>query len=180
MRTRTQNGVTGNDGLAEFAQHQQKRLDELQFFDSTTVKVEQTTRGVRLHVRASPSESAYAGPILCKIVGLGGGNVIQVQKWSGAGYSGDAFWACKSFDGRQNDTYHYGSVTFSFVYSGDNNRVSTNGTDATTENQELVQLYQIGDSVYVQAVEATGVTMSGIEILFIETSPSRKWTKISA
>jgi hypothetical protein len=45
---------TGND--ATFHGAQQKRLqNELQFFDSTTVKVEQTTRGVRFHAKIPPA-----------------------------------------------------------------------------------------------------------------------------
>jgi hypothetical protein len=53
MRTRTQNKVMGTTAEAGFHHGQQERAqDELQFFDSTTVKVEQTTRGVRFHVKA--------------------------------------------------------------------------------------------------------------------------------
>jgi hypothetical protein len=58
MRTRTQNGVVGTDHLAGYAQGQQERThNELQFFDSTTVKVEHTVRGIRLHAKSNPSAS---------------------------------------------------------------------------------------------------------------------------
>lgn len=58
MRTRTQNKVTGTTSEAGFHHGQQERAqDELQFFDSTTVKVEQTTRGVRFHAKVPPATS---------------------------------------------------------------------------------------------------------------------------
>ena len=55
MRTRTQNGITGNTYEANYHRGQQERSqNELQFFDSGTVKVEQTLRGVRFHAKVPP------------------------------------------------------------------------------------------------------------------------------
>ena len=61
MRTRTQHqviGTTQEDGF--FHGQQQRAHDELQFFDSTTVKFEQTTRGIRAHARAVQNQQVAA------------------------------------------------------------------------------------------------------------------------
>ena len=44
--------------MSDFINRNLGRLDELQFFDSQTVKVEQTTRGTRFHVK-SPNISQH-------------------------------------------------------------------------------------------------------------------------
>ncbi len=52
MRTRTTNkDGSGNGGWANFVDWIYRKFEELQFYDSTTVAVEQTTRGVRWHVK---------------------------------------------------------------------------------------------------------------------------------
>lgn len=59
MRTRTQNKVTGTSSEAGFHHGQQERAqDELQIFDSATVKVEHMTRGVKLHAKIPPAQAA--------------------------------------------------------------------------------------------------------------------------
>jgi hypothetical protein len=66
MRTRTQNGVIGTTHEASFHRAQQDRVqNELQFFDSTTVKFERTTRGIRAHAKASASsaDGGYLMPL---------------------------------------------------------------------------------------------------------------------
>ena len=45
---------SGNGPVTDFINRLLKRLTELQFYDSQTVKVEQTTRGVRWHVKIPP------------------------------------------------------------------------------------------------------------------------------
>jgi len=55
MRTHSINRPVGNDAETSFHSRQYDRAQtELQFFDSTTVKVEQTTRGIRLHAKLPP------------------------------------------------------------------------------------------------------------------------------
>lgn len=62
MRTRTQNKVIGTTAEAGFHRGQQERAqEELQFYDSPTVKVEQTTRGVRFHAKVPPVMPPAAG-----------------------------------------------------------------------------------------------------------------------
>jgi hypothetical protein len=52
MRTRTQNKVIGTTSEAGFHHGQQERAqEELQVFDSATVKWEHTTRGMRAHAK---------------------------------------------------------------------------------------------------------------------------------
>lgn len=59
MRTHSTNKPTGNDGETTFHTRQHERSNlELQFFDSSTVKVEQTTRGVRWHAKIPPASSS--------------------------------------------------------------------------------------------------------------------------
>lgn len=54
MRTYTQNKPAGGDAATDWALRQQSRAqEELQFFDSPTVKFHVTTRGIRAHVRQS-------------------------------------------------------------------------------------------------------------------------------
>ena len=54
MRTYTTQQPLGNDAATDAAIRIGKRANnELQFFDSTTVKVEHTVRGIRLHVKSS-------------------------------------------------------------------------------------------------------------------------------
>jgi hypothetical protein len=57
MRTRTDNAPLGNDPATDSALRNRDRLqNEHQFYDSTTVKVEQTTRGVRFHAKIPPQQ----------------------------------------------------------------------------------------------------------------------------
>lgn len=52
MRTHTSNAPLGTDAATDAALRDQNRLrSEHEFFDSTTVSVEHTTRGIRLHVK---------------------------------------------------------------------------------------------------------------------------------
>lgn len=58
MRTYTQNKPVGTDAATDYMVRQQSRANlELQIYDSTTVKVEHTTRGVRLHAKQTPKSS---------------------------------------------------------------------------------------------------------------------------
>lgn len=56
---------SGNGAGSDFVNRILKRFTELQFFDSQTVKVEQTTRGTTFHVKASkgsvPAAETTAG-----------------------------------------------------------------------------------------------------------------------
>lgn len=62
MRTHTQNKPLGNDAATDFALQQQARgQEELQFYDSSTIRVEQTTRGIRLHAKIPPPAARAAG-----------------------------------------------------------------------------------------------------------------------
>lgn len=59
MRSYTQIRPVGSDSATDFVDRQQKRANnELEFFDSTTVKVERTTRGIRMHAKIPPSSPA--------------------------------------------------------------------------------------------------------------------------
>lgn len=59
MRTRTQVRPLGADDQTDHLHQQSERAqNELQIFDSTTVKVENTTRGIRLHAKIPPSPSS--------------------------------------------------------------------------------------------------------------------------
>jgi hypothetical protein len=56
MRTFSNNKPLGTDAEANYVQRQfQRQGSELQFYDSTTIKVEQTLRGIRLHARSQSS-----------------------------------------------------------------------------------------------------------------------------
>lgn len=62
MRTHNPNKPTGNDAETTFHSQQHDRSNlELQFFDSSTVKVEQTTRGVRWHAKIPPASTGSKG-----------------------------------------------------------------------------------------------------------------------
>ena len=55
MRTRTEIRPTGTNAQTDFAHQQGRQVnDELQFFDSQSVKIERTTRGIRLHANIPP------------------------------------------------------------------------------------------------------------------------------
>lgn len=61
MRSWNSPSPTGNENETTFAQGVARKLkSELQFYDSTTVRVEQTTRGVRFHARPARGTSAPA------------------------------------------------------------------------------------------------------------------------
>ena len=61
MRSWNSPAPTGNENETTFAQGVVRKLkSELQFYDSTTITVEQTTRGVRFHAR--PSRRGTSGP----------------------------------------------------------------------------------------------------------------------
>lgn len=56
MRTHSIQKPVGTDAATDFVTRQQSRAqDELQIFSSTTVRVEHTTRGIRLHVQIPPT-----------------------------------------------------------------------------------------------------------------------------
>ena len=62
MRTYGQNqDGSGNGPFSDFINRVLKRLTELQFYDSTTVKVEQTTRGTRFHALVRPLQGGGGG-----------------------------------------------------------------------------------------------------------------------
>jgi len=55
MRSFSQNKPVGNDAETDFATRTHARQqEELQFYDSTTIKVEQTTRGIKFHAKIPP------------------------------------------------------------------------------------------------------------------------------
>jgi len=57
MRTRTEIRPTGTNAQTDFAHHQGRQVnDELQMFDSQTVKFERTTRGWRAHSNIPPAK----------------------------------------------------------------------------------------------------------------------------
>ena len=66
MRTHTIGKPTGTDAATDFALRQQNRAqEELQFFDSTTVKFSRTTRGITARVipaRGGPSAAGIHRP----------------------------------------------------------------------------------------------------------------------
>lgn len=56
MRTRTVNKPLGEDSNTNAHRQQNERAnEELQIFDSSTIRVEHTPRGIRLHVK-NPSK----------------------------------------------------------------------------------------------------------------------------
>ena len=59
MRSWNSPAPTGNENETTFVQGVARKLkSELQFYDSTTVRVEQTTRGVRFHARPARGASS--------------------------------------------------------------------------------------------------------------------------
>ena len=60
--------ASGSGAESDFINRTLKRSGELQFYDSTTVRVEQTTRGVRFHAKIPPPAGKagwrFAKPIL--------------------------------------------------------------------------------------------------------------------
>ena len=61
MRSWNSPAPTGNENETTFVQGVARKLkSELQFYDSTTITVEQTTRGIRFHAR--PSRRGTSGP----------------------------------------------------------------------------------------------------------------------
>ena len=56
--------ASGDGAESDFINRTLKRSGELQFYDSQTVKVEQTTRGVRWHVKIPPpTQGVSAGMV---------------------------------------------------------------------------------------------------------------------
>jgi hypothetical protein len=69
MRSWNSPAPTGNENETTFDQGVYRKLkSELQFYDSTTIRVEQTTRGIRFHARPSRRGSTaswiFSKPIL--------------------------------------------------------------------------------------------------------------------
>ena len=58
MRSYTQNKPLGTDGATDAAVRNLQKQTELQFYDSTTIKVEQTLRGVRFHAKIQRTPAA--------------------------------------------------------------------------------------------------------------------------
>lgn len=62
MRTHSTNKPTGNDAETTFhSRDHDRQYAELQFYDSTTVRVEQTTRGIRMHAKIPPANPSTKG-----------------------------------------------------------------------------------------------------------------------
>lgn len=62
MRSRNINkDGSGNGAGSDFINRVLERLQELQFYDSTTIKVEQTTRGARFHLKNPIGKSGGGG-----------------------------------------------------------------------------------------------------------------------
>jgi len=62
MRTHSTTKPVGNDAETTFHSRQHERAQaELQFYDSMTVRVEQTTRGIRFHAKIPPPGSGTKG-----------------------------------------------------------------------------------------------------------------------
>jgi hypothetical protein len=55
MRTQTLVKAVGNDAFTSELQKIRRAVDEMQIFDSETVKVQKTTRGLRLTAKIPPS-----------------------------------------------------------------------------------------------------------------------------
>jgi len=83
MRSRTQHKPLGNDSETDFQQSQQDRgQTELQFYDSTTVKWEHTTRGIRAHVKPfSANTPASGGGSFVGEIDLTGATAYTAQQW---------------------------------------------------------------------------------------------------
>lgn len=62
MRSYTNNKPLGTDGATDAAVRNLQRQTELQFYDSTTIKVEQTLRGVRFHAKIQRQEIGGSAP----------------------------------------------------------------------------------------------------------------------
>ena len=94
MRTYVQPKPLGTDPATTQFERDVSRSEELNFFDSTTVTWEQTTRGVRAHARlsgpgAGPSDFFFP----FKIYNMGNASATDVQKavYTAAGQSIDTF-----------------------------------------------------------------------------------------
>ncbi len=126
-----------------------------------------------------PSQ-VYAGPAR---------GLIQMKI---ADISADDYLLCNHYDGAVQGTIDiavakpylvrtlasWNSITYS--YSDPQTRVATSGSD--TEDQVLVPAYVVGDIIYVQVVNWTGVndaTPSEIKLLDVNAD-ARAWAKVDA
>ena len=84
MRTNTDTpDGRGSDGFSDWLRRVRQRLIELQFYDSTTIAFEQTTRGVRAHVKGSniSGGGAATNPFVDfwdPTLPYAGGSIVQV------------------------------------------------------------------------------------------------------
>ncbi len=78
------------------------------------------------------------------------------------------------FDGQERDGVSY-------VYSADDRRVGTAGVapDEETEIQEVFPRFVVGDEIYADDADSTGVEVEGVPVTRIAKDDSRSFAKVS-
>ena len=107
--------------------------------------------------------------MMCQITELFGAvNYFGVKRYDGTSQSGSQFLVAKSIPSRPT------TGEFAYTLSDDNNRSSYNGS--TYETQVMMQPFAVVGIVWGSAVDHSGVTVSGSEVLFLEVNTEREWT----
>lgn len=113
------------------------------------------------------------GGIQCRVTELFSADYVGVKKWDGATESGDQLLVAKSIPSRMPASQMLYGTTYNYTYTSDNMRVSSDGTDS--EEQLLLHPFAVGDVIYVDQVDHTGVTVNAVELTRIEKNTEREW-----
>lgn len=174
-------GIPPPDGRSaemEFHRNQGRVTNhELKPKDSSSVKWQRTTQGWSARMIAPPRTQSGASLMMMQITELNGGDYVTAANWDGTNQTG-TFKVAKIPKLRTSlasrNTY---GVTLNYTYTDDNHRVANDGTH--TENEVMIDEYQVGDVIFVEAVKPhTGVEdpdNPGKFITLLEVEPNRNW-----
>ena len=127
--------ASGDGPESDFINRTLKRFGELQFYDSQTVKVEQTTRGVRWHTKIPPIQPAAPAPTMFAITTLNGGDFFSAKTWDGMSFGTSEVLIAKPPRQRTSVVSELmDGVTVNYsAYTNDNNRTANDGTNSELE-----------------------------------------------
>ena len=102
-------------------------------------------------------------------------NYIRLKKFDGDAVYGDEIVVAKEPLGRRPVSETIDTSTITYTYTDENTRSSSDGTN--TETQVVYPRYTVNQVVWIQAVDHSGVTYGGDEVLYMEMKPSRLWVR---